>query len=186
MRRVCARDGIEAAHTRGHHSDVRGEGSARSGPVPVGSYTPRGRDARLDTMTTPLPFTWPYNLVYWTIHVWVFAPEILIVRRATRSAIPAEDRGSLRVVIGLGSVAMLAAFVLPFLVPGARLPGDRIAWFCVGVITLIAGSLLRRHCFRELGAFFTGAVTIQANHRVVDTGAYRWVRQWEQYEERQR
>ena len=27
-----------------------------------------------------------------------------------------------------------------------------------------------------LGAFFTGAVTIQAGHRVIDTGAYRFVR----------
>lgn len=127
-------------------------------------------------MISPLPFTWPYNLVYWTIHVWVFAPEFLIVRHATRGTIPVEDRGSLRVVLGLGFVAMLAAFLLPFLVPRAALPGNRVAWFCAGVIALVAGSLLRRHCFRELGAFFTGAVTIQANHRVVDTGAYRWVR----------
>jgi len=127
-------------------------------------------------LTTPLPFTWPYNLVYWTIHVWVFAPEILVVRRATRGVIPAEDHGSLRVVLALGFVAMLAAFLLPFLVPWATLPGNRVACFCAGLITLVAGSLLRRHCFRELGAFFTGAVTIQANHRVVDTGAYRWVR----------
>jgi protein-S-isoprenylcysteine O-methyltransferase Ste14 len=126
--------------------------------------------------TTPLPFTWPYSLVYWTIHVWVFAPEMLLVRRARRSPIPAEDRGSLRVVLGLGFVAMLAAFLFAFVVPAAKLPGNRFAWFCAGLITLVAGSLLRRHCFRELGKFFTGAVTIQANHRVVDTGAYRWVR----------
>lgn len=127
-------------------------------------------------MISPLPFTWPYDLVYWTVHVWVFVPEILVVRRATRGTVPPEDSGSLRVVLVLGSVAMLAAFLLPFLVPRAALPGNRVAWFCAGVITLIAGSLLRRHCFRELGAYFTGAVTIQANHRVVDTGAYRWVR----------
>ncbi len=127
-------------------------------------------------MASPLPFTWPYSLVYWTIHVWVFSPELLLVRRAKKSPIPAEDRGSLRVVLGLGSVAMLAAFLIPFAVPAATLPGKRVAWFFVGAITLVAGSLLRRHCFRELGKFFTGAVTIQVDHRVVDTGAYRWVR----------
>src|SRR5262249_29262104 len=44
------------------------------------------------------------------------------------------------------------------------------------VSALVSGSLLRRHCFRVLGAFFTGAVTIQSDHRVVDAGAYRWVR----------
>ena len=141
-----------------------------------GRYTPRDRDAPVAMMSLPLPFTWPYSLVYWTIHIWVFAPELLIVRRATKSAIPTEDRGSLRVVLALGSVAMLAAFLTPFLVPAATLPGNRVAWFCAGLIALVAGSLLRRHCFRELGKYFTGAVTIQANHRVVDTGAYRWVR----------
>jgi protein-S-isoprenylcysteine O-methyltransferase Ste14 len=49
-------------------------------------------------------------------------------------------------------------------------------WFFIGVLTLISGSLLRRHCFRVLGRFFTGAVTIQAGHRVIESGAYRWVR----------
>jgi protein-S-isoprenylcysteine O-methyltransferase Ste14 len=126
--------------------------------------------------TTPLPFAWPFSLVYWAIHIWVFAPEMRLVRRARKSPIPTEDRGSLRVVLGLGSVAMLAAFVIPFVVPTATLPGNRFAWFFAGLIMLISGSFLRRHCFRELGRFFTGAVTIQTDHRVVDTGAYRWVR----------
>jgi protein-S-isoprenylcysteine O-methyltransferase Ste14 len=44
------------------------------------------------------------------------------------------------------------------------------------VLTLISGGLLRHHCFRVLGTFFTGAVTIQADHRVIESGAYRWVR----------
>src|SRR5262249_20259646 len=35
---------------------------------------------------------------------------------------------------------------------------------------------LRRHCFRVLGKYFTGAVTVQADHRVIEEGAYRWVR----------
>ncbi len=128
-------------------------------------------------MTAPLPFTWPYSLVFWLIYAWVFIPEFRIVRRASRSLPDApEDRGSLRVVLLGSSVAILAAFVLPFVIPRATLPGDRIVWFIIGVLTLIAGSLLRRHCFRVLGAFFTGAVTIQPGHRVVDQGAYRWVR----------
>jgi protein-S-isoprenylcysteine O-methyltransferase Ste14 len=128
-------------------------------------------------MTTPLPFTWPYSLIFWLIYAWVFIPEFRIVRRASRSLPNApEDRGSLRVVLLGSSVAILAAFVLPFVAPQATLPGDRTLWFFVGVLTLMAGSFLRRHCFRVLGAFFTGAVTIQAGHRVVDSGAYRWVR----------
>lgn len=128
-------------------------------------------------MTIPLPFTWPYAVVFWPIYVWAFLPEFRIVDRATRGTpAPAEDRGSLRVVLAGSGLAMLAAFLLAFLVPRAALPGPRAAWFFLGLLTLVAGSLLRRHCFRVLGAFFTGAVMIQADHRVVDAGAYRWVR----------
>jgi len=128
-------------------------------------------------MTTPLLFTWPYSMVFWPIYVWVFLPEFRVVRKATRSGpIPAEDRGSLRVVLVGGGIAFLAAFLLPFIAPWATLPGNRAVWFFIGVLVLISGSLLRRHCFRVLGTFFTGAVTIHPGHRVIESGAYRWVR----------
>ena len=73
-------------------------------------------------------------------------------------------------------IAIIAAFLLSFFVRQATLPGDRSVWFFIGVLGLVSGSLLRRHCFQTLGTFFTGAVTIQAGHRVIDVGAYRWVR----------
>lgn len=128
-------------------------------------------------MTRPLPFSWPNFLVFWSVYAWVFFPEIRILRRATRgTAIPPEDRGSLRVITIAFSVAVFAAFLLPFAAPWAALPGSPLGWFGLGVGTLIVGSLLRRHCFWILGSFFTGAITIQTDHRVVDSGAYRWVR----------
>ncbi len=128
-------------------------------------------------MTTPLPFTWPYYLVFWPIYLWVFLPELRLIGRAPLSTpAPAEDRGSMGVVLVGTSLAILAAFVLSFVAQQSTLPGRRSVWFFLGVLTLIAGSLLRRHCFRVLGAFFTGAVTIQTEHRVIDSGAYRWVR----------
>jgi len=128
-------------------------------------------------MTTPLPFTWPYFLVFWPIYVWVFIAEFRIVGRAALSTpTPAEDRGSLRVVLAGFGIAIFAAFLLAFVAPQAAFPGNRSVWFFIGVLTLISGSLLRRHCFRVLGTFFTGAVTIQAGHRVIESGAYRWVR----------
>jgi len=128
-------------------------------------------------MTTPLPFTWPCALVFWPIYVWVFLPEFRLLGRSPLSRpAPAEDRGSLRVLVYGFSFAMLAAFLLAFVANRAMLPGNRLAWFCIGLVVLVSGSLLRRHCFRVLGTFFTGAVTIQADHRVIDSGAYRWVR----------
>jgi protein-S-isoprenylcysteine O-methyltransferase Ste14 len=128
-------------------------------------------------MTTPLSFKWPYCLAFWSIYVWVFLPELRIVGRAPLSTpTPAEDRGSLRVLVVGFSIAVFAAFLLPFVAPQATLPGNRFGWFFIGVLAMISGSLLRRHCFRVLGTFFTGAVTIQTGHRVIESGAYRWVR----------
>ena len=128
-------------------------------------------------MTTPLPFTWPYCLVFWLIYVWVFIPEYRKFGRAVLSTpAPAEDRGSRPVVLAGFGLAIVAAFLLSFVAHQATLPGSRTAWFFIGVIALISGGLLRRHCFRVLGTYFTGAVTIQADHRVIETGAYRWVR----------
>jgi protein-S-isoprenylcysteine O-methyltransferase Ste14 len=124
----------------------------------------------------PLPFVWPYALAFWAIYAWVFVPEFRVVSKASSAPQPAEDRGSLRVVLMGFNISIFAAFLVPFLVRSAALPGNRIAWFYAGLITLVAGSLLRRHCFRVLGAFFTGAVTIQSDHRVIDAGAYRWLR----------
>ena len=128
-------------------------------------------------MTTPLPFSWPYLLIFWAVYVWVFIPEFGIIHRSTSKVpIPAEDRGSLNVILVGFSVAMLAAFLVPFTSHWATLPGNRFAWFFICLFTLILGSLIRRHCFRVLGVFFKGTVTVQADHKVIDTGAYRWVR----------
>lgn len=128
-------------------------------------------------MTRPLPLTWPYLMLFWAVYVWVFVPEFRIMLRATRARVaPTEDRGSLRVVAVGFSIAVLAAFVIAVVVPKAALPGRPEAWFFAGVAVLVSGGLLRRHCFRQLDRFFTGAVTIQADHRVIDSGAYRWVR----------
>ena len=128
-------------------------------------------------MTIPLPYRWPQALIFWPVYVWVFIPEFRIISRTRSSGpAPAEDRGSLRVLCIAFTLATFAAFLLPLIADRATLPGPRSVWFFCGVLTLVAGSLLRRHCFRVLGTFFTGAVTIQPGHRLIDTGAYRWVR----------
>ncbi len=127
-------------------------------------------------MTKPLPFTWPHALLFWSVYAWVFIPEFRLLGGARRAPAGGQDRGSLQVVLVGFGVAMFAAFTLAFVAPGATLPANRSVWFLLGVVALACGGLLRRHCFRVLGAFFTGVVTIQADHRVIEAGAYRWVR----------
>ena len=129
---------------------------------------------------TPLPFTWPYALVFWVVYIWAFLPEFGIVirgARANRAAGGAQDGRSMQVIILGMWVGLLAAF------PLARIPrfvfapeAARVAAFWGGTLLLVAGSLLRRHCFRMLGTYFTGNVQTVAGQSVIERGAYGYVR----------
>jgi protein-S-isoprenylcysteine O-methyltransferase Ste14 len=126
---------------------------------------------------TPLPFAWPYALLFWTVDLWAFWPEFAIVRRARRAARAAaatSDR-SLHVILRGMGIAFVAAFPVAW-VPALQITSQRVAVFGVGVALLIAGSLLRRHCWRMLGAAFTGDVRASAGQEVVTRGAYAVLR----------
>jgi protein-S-isoprenylcysteine O-methyltransferase Ste14 len=126
----------------------------------------------------PLPFVWPYALVFWGVIVWAFSPEYRIVRDARKAAKRPDsaDAGSIQVITIGGGLASFVAFYLAW-TPLLRMPASRqIASFVVGTATVIAGSLLRRHCFRQLGTSFTGDVRAAADQRIVMTGAYSLLR----------
>lgn len=125
----------------------------------------------------PLPFVWPYWLAFWGVCVWVFGIESRYLRRAT-STKPAEgkiDAGSMWAVVVGNYLATTAAIVVAFRVPSATLP-HRVALFWIGIAILVAGSLLRRHCFKILGEYFTYDVRVREEQPVIERGAYRWVR----------
>jgi protein-S-isoprenylcysteine O-methyltransferase len=97
-----------------------------------------------------------------------------IVRRSgTTSA--ATDRASLSLLwlVILASVA--AGVAAAYLVPQAH-----SMWLArvypLGVAIFAAGLVLRWWAIVRLGRFFTVDVAIAVDHRVVDTGPYRWVR----------
>lgn len=124
---------------------------------------------------TPLPFVWPYVLPFWAVFLWAFWPEYAIVRRARRSQTAADAR-SVQVITFGNSVASLAAFPLAWVRALQFAPGHRAGAFYIGLLLLVAGSLLRRHCWRMLGKSFTGDVRATADQEVVARGAYRFVR----------
>jgi protein-S-isoprenylcysteine O-methyltransferase Ste14 len=125
----------------------------------------------------PLPFVWPYWLVFWGGCIWVFWIESVYMRRAvSRSGGRSkEDAGSMWVVVGGNYLSTLLAIAIAFQLQAATMP-SRLAFFWVGIGLLIAGSLLRRHCFRMLGQYFTYQVQVRSEQPVIERGAYRWVR----------
>jgi protein-S-isoprenylcysteine O-methyltransferase Ste14 len=124
---------------------------------------------------TPLPFVWPHALLFWAAFIWAYSAEFGIVRRAQKAQ-GASDSRSLQVIMLGQSVASFASFWLAF-VPALQFPAAyRLAAFYGGIVLLVAGALLRRHCFRMLGASFTGDVRARSDQEVVSRGAYRIVR----------
>jgi len=123
---------------------------------------------------TPLPFAWPYALPFWAAYVWAFWPEMAIVRQGRRDAGAADAKSIQVIVLGMW-VALLAAFPLAW-VPALQIRTQRVAVFAAGTLVLIAGSLLRRHCFKVLGASFTGDVRARADQQIITRGAYAILR----------
>lgn len=127
---------------------------------------------------TPLSRFIPYGLVFWVVFLWAFVPEFAIVRRAARGATDAAspDAGSMRVIVLGMWIAFALAFPLAFVRAWRFPPRAQVPAFWAGLLLLAAGSLLRRHCWRMLGASFTGDVRARADQPVVTRGAYRWLR----------
>jgi len=123
----------------------------------------------------PLPFVWPYALVFWGVFVWGFMREFGIVRRATRDR-TAADAKSLQVIMFGMNIAFLGAFFLAW-VPAVHFNAAYVApAFWLGMAMIVGGGLLRRHCFRMLGESFTGDVRASSDQQVVTRGAYSILR----------
>ena len=122
-----------------------------------------------------LVYSWPYAIAFWGVFVWAFAPEVRVVSAKPDRASASQDANSKRLIMIGQAVAMFAAFTIAATVPSGMLP-HRGWCFWIGVGALASGSLLRRHCFRMLGSSFTGAVIVRSDQRVVERGAYRFVR----------
>ena len=126
----------------------------------------------------PLPFVWPYALVFWAIYVWAFLPEWKVVRGGREGAKDAnsKDSGSLKVIVAGMWVALLIAYPLAFVKAWSFPHRWQLPLFVVGVLLIVLGSVLRRYCWRTLGEYFTGDVKAKPDQPVITTGPYRWVR----------
>lgn len=123
---------------------------------------------------SPLILTWRYGLVYWGLFFLIYVPEAILNRQARRLK-GTQDAGSFALVMGVQIPAMAAAYAVAFTSRFGALDHPRL-WFWVGIGMMIAGGLLRRHCFRMLGSSFTAVVVVKPGQQVIERGAYRWIR----------
>jgi protein-S-isoprenylcysteine O-methyltransferase len=99
----------------------------------------------------------------------------LLIRRRSGAGTASFDRGSLRLLWLVTSASITGAFVCTRALPWAALP-TRYPWLALGISTLLLGLLLRWYAIIYLGRLFTVDVAIAADHRVIDTGPYRYIR----------
>jgi protein-S-isoprenylcysteine O-methyltransferase Ste14 len=122
----------------------------------------------------PLPYVWPYALFFWLIFFWAYLPEWKIVRTARREQGESDSKSLQVILLGQG-LAFFACFPMAW-IPALRFTTHPFIAFYAGLAMLVAGALLRRHCFRMLGTSFTGDVRATADQQIVNRGAYRIVR----------
>src|ERR1051325_7470505 len=125
----------------------------------------------------PLPFVWPWALVFWVAFYWSFGTENRYMQKALKGGgtTSKKDAGSFWTVIVGQAVGMFGAFWSAFRLRELAMHPPFL-FFWVGVALIIFGSQLRRHCFRMLGEYFTFDVQTRHDQPVIQTGAYRWLR----------
>lgn len=126
----------------------------------------------------PYVLVWPHAMAFWVLFVITYLPELqLVLRSRHRAAADAgQDRGTFRLLVRLGGSAFWLALGAAILLPTATITSGRAVAFYGGLCATAAGSLLRHHCFRTLGEYFVGTVSVRSDHPIVQRGAYRWVR----------
>ncbi|SPO38694.1 uncharacterized protein PSFLO_04173 [Pseudozyma flocculosa] len=76
----------------------------------------------------------------------------------------------------LVSASIFQAYTVVLLKPGVTWSGRTQLLNAVCCLTSCFGGWLRLRCYRELGRFFTFAIGIRKEHKVIQTGPYRYVR----------
>lgn len=108
--------------------------------------------------------------------VYVLSEAFLSVsRRAGKSESAAHDRGSLGLIWAVIFPSVTLAFFAAQRFPEAGM-GDFAALRIVGSGLFFLGLAIRWYSIIHLGRFFTVNVAIASDHRLIDTGPYRFVR----------
>jgi len=123
----------------------------------------------------PPPFTWVGPL-FWIAFAWAFAGELPFMRREGLATTAVTDRGSKNLLLITTAASVFVAFFLAATRRDFALTQLRFLVYLAGVACIVAGGWLRRHCFRMLGESFSYDVRVATSQRVVERGAYKYVR----------
>jgi protein-S-isoprenylcysteine O-methyltransferase Ste14 len=126
----------------------------------------------------PLPYTWLAGGPFWLACLWVFGAEWRFMRRSRRDngRPTSQDAGSTRAIVWAGLIAIIGALSAAGSWTAAAMTTPQVLPYTAGIASIVAGGLLRRHCFAMLGPRFTYVVKATTDQTVVERGAYRYIR----------
>jgi len=106
----------------------------------------------------------------------VFLSEMVLNRiRQPGQGFAVKDRYSYRAIWVVIMVAIVAGYFAAGRFPAARI-ASRTVLYPPGLAIFAGGLILRWYSIFHLGRFFTVKIAIADDHRVIDTGPYRWIR----------
>src|SRR6266498_4033979 len=107
--------------------------------------------------------------------IYALSELYLAFTRHSRTQAVSRDRRSLFLLWTVIAVSLWLGIQMIWLFPRATLPYLRGFYF-LGFIFFLAGLALRWYSIGYLGRYFTVDVSISAEHKLVDSGPYRYVR----------
>lgn len=110
-----------------------------------------------------------FTIVYW---VWVLS-EVARHRWSRKEKVRAQaDRGSLVLIY----ISLFLGLGLAFAIAATRAGLLPRAFFSVGITMMLLGVALRQWAISLLGRHFAVTVRVLANHHLVQSGPYRYIR----------
>lgn len=105
-----------------------------------------------------------------------FLSEFLVQRYKRKDDYAvSHDQGSLHLLIWVTVISLIFARLILFVFPQGKMD-ILLQLSAVGIGVFIAGLGLRWYAIIHLGRFFTTEVAIAADHKLIDTGPFRFVR----------
>lgn len=99
---------------------------------------------------------------------------LTVVKRSGKNAV-SKDRHSMELIWLAYLTSIALGIIAAYRLHGCQLPWPQIA-LETGYCLFVFGLALRWYSIIHLGRFFTANVAIAADHHIVDTGPYRFVR----------
>ena len=125
-----------------------------------------------------IPFTLPYSVIFWFTYFLVFWISEFAAVKPSKKPFVEEGRieqDSLAFLSILTIVSQLVSLTFAWCGVG-DLPNSYFLFFCFGILFMYLGAGLRQHSFKQLGGAFTIDVRVSKQQKVIDSGAYRYIR----------